>query len=115
MFTDMGKMYLRSLWLKALESGEYKKGKGSLKSNNQYCCLGVACEVLIKAGLKMEVNGACYDNEHSTAPRSVVRALGLRSTEGENATRQKCLTRINDSNNSFEPVIKAIKTGEYWN
>lgn len=28
-------------WLAALRSGEYKQGKGSLKSHEGYCCLGV--------------------------------------------------------------------------
>lgn len=37
-------------WLLALESGHFKKNKGSLcavdkKNNLSYCCLGVACAV----------------------------------------------------------------------
>lgn len=35
-------------WVKALESGKYKKGRYQLKSGNkspEYCCLGVACEI----------------------------------------------------------------------
>lgn len=30
-------------WLKALRSGEYVQGEGSLLSREGYCCLGVAC------------------------------------------------------------------------
>src|SRR3954471_12581135 len=32
-------------WADALESGEYKQGRGCLysESHDQYCCLGVAC------------------------------------------------------------------------
>jgi len=29
----------------ALESGKYKQGQGWLNKNNQFCCLGVACEI----------------------------------------------------------------------
>jgi len=32
-------------WCTALESGDYKQGNGSLRSDSGYCCLGVALEV----------------------------------------------------------------------
>ena len=42
---------IKEKWLKALRSGEYKKGRLYLKEANQegdirYCCLGVLCEVM---------------------------------------------------------------------
>ena len=34
-------------WVKALRSGEYKQGRGVLRSKeDEYCCLGVLCDVL---------------------------------------------------------------------
>ncbi len=37
---------LKTQWADALISGEFKQGKGVLRSkNNYYCCLGVACEL----------------------------------------------------------------------
>jgi len=37
-------------WVKALESGKYKQGKGQLVQTvfeeKEYCCLGVLCDVL---------------------------------------------------------------------
>ena len=32
-------------WLVALESGEYKQGRGRLRDDNGFCCLGVACDL----------------------------------------------------------------------
>lgn len=32
-------------WCKALESGQYLQGRGSLRHESRYCCLGVACDV----------------------------------------------------------------------
>ena len=32
-------------WVKALRSSKYEQGKGLLKRNNKYCCLGVLCEI----------------------------------------------------------------------
>ncbi len=33
-------------WLKRLRSGKYKQGRGVLKRNDEYCCLGVLAELL---------------------------------------------------------------------
>lgn len=36
----------RAKWVAALRSGEYKQGKGKLRTRgNTYCCLGVACAI----------------------------------------------------------------------
>lgn len=35
-------------WIKALRSGEYKQTIQALQDKNGYCCLGVACKILIK-------------------------------------------------------------------
>jgi hypothetical protein len=46
---------IKADWLTALRSGEYKQGKGFLKSQQgehvSYCCLGVLCELAAKAGI----------------------------------------------------------------
>lgn len=44
---------LKSKWLEALRSGNYKQAHGKLKTDKGYCCLGVLCEV---AGLQGEVS-----------------------------------------------------------
>ena len=37
---------IKTLWLTALRSGEYKQGEGQLRCcGNTYCCLGVLCDV----------------------------------------------------------------------
>lgn len=43
-------------WLAALRSGKYKQSKEVLQSIDGYCCLGVACKVLIPKS-KMTFNG----------------------------------------------------------
>jgi hypothetical protein len=39
---------IKNKWVAALRSGEYQQGLHNLKSNNQYCCLGVLCDLYIK-------------------------------------------------------------------
>jgi len=36
---------IKAKWVAALRSGEYKQTTGYLKLDNNYCCLGVLCEV----------------------------------------------------------------------
>ncbi len=38
---------IKQKWVEALRSGEYKQGKGTLRTNNNlFCCLGVLCDIL---------------------------------------------------------------------
>ena len=49
-------------WIKALRSGEFKQTKGILHDIDGFCCLGVACKVLIpehKQKMRIE-NGKKY-------------------------------------------------------
>ncbi len=47
----------RAAWVEALRSGEYQQGTGSLRhtdfgdARTFYCCLGVACDIAVKAGI----------------------------------------------------------------
>jgi hypothetical protein len=36
---------LKSRWVAALRSGEFKQTRGRLKMGNSYCCLGVLCAI----------------------------------------------------------------------
>ncbi len=35
-------------WIAALRSGEYQQGTTGLKDKNNYCCLGVLCDLYVK-------------------------------------------------------------------
>lgn len=39
---------VKSKWVQALRSGEYKQGTHVLKHDNAYCCLGVLCDLYSK-------------------------------------------------------------------
>ena len=79
------------LWTAALRSGEYEQAKGYLKSDDGYCCLGVACEVAVKNGLDIETDPESgYKSktsfskedywENSCLPREVMEWYGLDKT-----------------------------------
>ena len=105
----------RRKWEEALESGKYKKGKRYLRSkNDEFCCLGVACE-LFDSDSKLDGERYLYSNETSAvATPRVANALGLYTNNGWHKDGSTSLAQINDLNNSFKPVISAIKTGNYY-
>ncbi len=76
------------LWVAALRSGQYEQGKHGLKTLHRsgsfrHCCLGVACEVALGAGVYLREDRihhhayVSFDNELTSLPRSVARWLGL--------------------------------------
>ena len=43
---------IKAQWVAALRSGEYKQGRGQLRNtDDEYCCLGVLCDLAVKAGV----------------------------------------------------------------
>ena len=38
-------------WANRLDSGKYLQGKNGLNVDGRYCCLGVACEMAVEAGV----------------------------------------------------------------
>lgn len=78
------------LWAEALESDEYKQGNGLLRyrtedGEDKLCCLGVACEAAIKAGVPLPMHGPngrgeySYgeEREHAVLPDAVRDWLGI--------------------------------------
>jgi len=78
------------LWIEALRSGEYHQTRLALRDAEGFCCLGVACEVAIKAGLPLKQAG---DDGYSVAdgdiihraflPQAVRAWLGLSTRNGQ--------------------------------
>ena len=39
---------IKTKWIKALRSGEYKQGEKYLNQDNKFCCLGILCDIFAK-------------------------------------------------------------------
>lgn len=103
----------QKLWIAALRSGEFKQGKGFLKIEDHYCCLGVACQVL---GLEFDApddSGVSEcDSARYGAPESVIKGLALSDDIGRrvNETNEEdSLTELNDNGASFEEIADIIE------
>ena len=103
----------KKMWIEALKSGTYQKGKHRLNHNNEYCCLGVLCEL---EGLKkVQYNDTFYYGEDgclSVLPSdSKYFNLLLRSGEFKGFKINNCgsLAQLNDCTQTFSSIIKVIK------
>ena len=95
---------VKQLWIDALESGEYEQGVGTLRKKgpdgkSTYCCLGVLCEVAIKAGVPVKTRlvtagedmfedepkwfETTYDHSSGFLPESVREWAGLETEDGK--------------------------------
>lgn len=107
---------LRVLWIAALRSGEYRQGKGCLKTTDgAYCCLGVLCQI---AGI-LDDDGNVTSSRPSSVgimPLSFAAHMGMtpNGTHRHGAPSQQ-LTIMNDQGGfTFHQIADVIETGEYW-
>jgi len=83
------------LLVEALRSGDYTQGKGQLRNPgvdgepDEFCCLGVACDVYRKHAKKGKWEGKGFlhpdedDSSRMTPPYSVMRWFGLLDMDGD--------------------------------
>jgi hypothetical protein len=48
---DTMKPEVKAQWIAALRNGEYQQGQMSLSKDGKFCCLGVLCDLAVKAGV----------------------------------------------------------------
>lgn len=110
-------------WVSALRSGEYSQGHGALQKGGGFCCLGVLCDLAVKAGVELTIGNACgcgdddcspgvtYNNNESYPPTPVLDWAGMSSMDpivkygGETRT----LSALNDEGRSFEEIANLIE------
>lgn len=72
---------IKSLWVAALRSGEYKKAKRRLRRGNRFCATGILCDLHSKAtGTKWTEDGA-YLTSYAVPDCSVKQWAGLKDGE----------------------------------
>lgn len=96
--------------VKALRSGEYKQIKNQLKSDNGYCCLGVACDLFLKETDQSfwEGNTFGYSYERYILPQEVADFYGFRTRNPSNLQGVN-LSNKNDNGASFEEIANDIE------
>lgn len=72
---------IKAQWVAALRSGEYKQGERRLRTKDQFCCLGVLCDLHAKAtdgAWNLDQRGiGVYNDAVSMLPGDVISWAGL--------------------------------------
>ena len=116
-------------WCRALESGEYKQGKGYLCEETdvgpEFCCLGVLCDVMgvpytvfndnINGGRRVRHYAEEEYSGTTGLPTVVLRELKIRNSEAfyENPNTPytpTSLALINDRGASFTEIARLIRS-----
>jgi hypothetical protein len=118
-------------WVKALRSGKFKQGTGTLKQFNskgqaQHCCLGVLCELYnseMKKNKKKTLSEKVYDNDigfgytrfngsADCLPQNVRDWSGIASSYGKfygGDTLPEPLADLNDNGKKFKTIADIIE------
>lgn len=111
-------------WVEALESGEYAQGEGWLCADGAFCCLGVACDLAVKAGVEIAVDRRSVTTRHgdriltsygrieTRLPRLVMDWLGLASDDGcpADGGYADSLMVMNDGGKTFAEIAAVIRS-----
>lgn len=111
-----------ALLVEALESGKYEQAGGRLARLDasgvmRHCCLGVACEVAMAAGVPLEIRideegSVKYDDWVATLPRIVREWYGVAVSDpivvDHNGQRQAA-SKLNDEGQPFPQIAAAFR------
>lgn len=103
---------IKAQWLTALRSGDYRQGQGYLRQGDQYCCLGVLCDLYGKAvGPEWEELLEDYPNQvqymldnDTTLPFEVQEWAGI-----PGKPNPLDLAALNDNGATFEELANIIE------
>ncbi len=97
---------LKQKWLEALRSGKYAQGVGFLRSGDNFCCLGVLCDISGKQWIGDE------DGQYSTADAPEEWSLLNHDTQAEFGLAEDqmfALTQMNDRGKTFTEIADHIE------
>ena len=104
---------IKDRWVEALRSGKYKQGKRALKQGENFCCLGVLCDIT-KDEIGMEwihdPGGDFMDGYPSLPPPSVRDYAGLHM--GNPTIERTSLALMNDTGVEFSVIADLIE--KHW-
>ena len=102
---------IKKLWVDALRSGDYIQGRGGLRGEcNDFCCLGVLCDLHAKAtGRKWSHNGCHYEylSQMAFLPNEVTEWAGLDT--GRPKLPDGTLDTLNDAEMDFITIAGRVE------
>ncbi|MDG4783270.1 hypothetical protein O7614_26780 [Micromonospora sp. WMMD961] len=108
---------IKARWTAALRSGDYGQTTGTLRRGDDFCCLGVLCDIAVKDGVieeptAGEVSNTYWYEGHSAAlPLAVVEWSGIVEndpTPETGARGNPSLAELNDDYGLTFPQIADV-------
>lgn len=110
----------QKMWVATLRSGEYQQGVGFLCQGDNYCCLGVACDLYIKhvdPEYPQEdqenadgITRHTYGGAAAILPHKVQVWLGLKELSGMYGDGEESLASLNDQGKTFAEIADLIES-----
>lgn len=105
---------IKKSWIKALRSGKYEQGEGALRKGDQFCCLGVLCDLHAKATgdqWDADSNGYSYHGARAMLPEAVANWAGINDDDPKLGPRRisKHAAATNDSGKDFSYIADRIE------
>lgn len=106
-------------WTAALRSGEYEQTDAYLRDSVGYCCLGVLCDLAVKANVipaptEQEDGVFIYDGNTRTLPDEVKEWVGLKHDDGSftppDDSIPDSLAQMNDASETFKNIADMIES-----
>jgi hypothetical protein len=107
---------IKTRWVAALRSGKYPQGRGRLKTEEGFCCLGVLCDLAAEDGIGHWEQKDTYFNRHyflvttvhenNYLPMEVATWAGLHRNPFVGSS---ILSALNDSGSSFAEIADLIE------
>ena len=108
---------IRTRWTAALRSSDFKQGIGQLRTGDNYCCLGVLCDLYRRDSTTPKDarwnNGIFYPGddivpEAGLLPDAVMKWAGLLSLDPNLGAAESAVT-MNDGGSGFAQIADAIE------
>jgi len=119
---------IKTRWLKALRSGDFKQGTAQLKrTDDSYCCLGVLCNIAVSEGVCEEKiihdDGRTFisfgkgnSTSETILPLVVMEWAGIEDSDPavnivvDGLKYRTTLAELNDAGESFDSIADLIET-----
>lgn len=99
---------VKTKWVKALRSGNYRQGRGRLREDGRFCCLGVLCDVSKLGRWPSAVHEPSYVTRRGI-PCDAFLPVEVSEWAGVNRIAQGYLVNLNDGGNAFNEIANYIE------
>lgn len=105
---------IQQKWLDALRSGKYKQGRLRLRRGDEFCCLGVACDIYNDTKWKPSWWGSLYEVGDGLTIDLLLNGW-LKDLFGLTEDNMETLASMNDEGKTFTEIADFIERKIYKN